>query len=188
MESHTTTSTPYFVAYVYPGWHCSGYRPAVNEWILLDAFAPYFPGHSPLAKPAAGPYDDSTPEVAARQISLAHAYGLDAFTYFLYYRPPEFVMSAPITAAFEVARIAPHFRISPTWCIRLPHYQFPIERSEALRERREGLSTDAGTHTGHTREFPAVQDETGYVEDAFIAELTPRDIQRLLGKDALAEV
>src|SRR6476620_12668401 len=74
-----------FVAYVYPGWHSSAYRPAVDEWDLLDTFHPCFAGHQPPARPLAGRYDDSTPEVSAAHEREALEAGIEAFTYFTYY-------------------------------------------------------------------------------------------------------
>ena len=131
---------PTFIAYVYPGWHQSNYRPSVDEWSLLERFRPYFEGHYPPPKPKYGSYDDSKIETSAFQITTAANFEVDAFTYFLYYRPREFILIDPIEATFAALKhIDSNFRVSLTWCLRLPHHSFPIaypEQSELRGSRR----------------------------------------------------
>src|SRR5438046_309426 len=79
-----------FIAYAYPGWHAASWRAGLDEWQLMDTFAPYFPGHEPLPRPLQGPYDDSNPETARTQIGLARDAGIDGFTYFLFFDQSDF--------------------------------------------------------------------------------------------------
>jgi hypothetical protein len=115
-----------FVAYVYPGWHASGYRHGFNEWALLDRFQPYFPEHVAPPAPLGGRYDDSNPVTAQRQVACAAEYGLSAFSYFAYYGSNGFVMQEPADTALDVA--PDHFKIALTLCLRLPHQQLPLPR------------------------------------------------------------
>jgi len=115
-----------FVAYVYPGWHFSLFRPTVNEWSLLTRFKPYFHGHLPPPQPVSGPYDDSAKEIVGNQLELAHKFSLAGFTYFLYFQSSGYVFDKPLQTALEISRVHPRLQISTTWCMRLPHNVFPI--------------------------------------------------------------
>lgn len=135
-----------FVAYVYPGWHSSEFRPETDEWTLLDGFQPYFDGHLPPLRPLSGPYDDARPEVTTRQIDLAQEAGIDAFLYFMYFGRDGFVLSAPMDNAAAESR--PGFGIAGAWCVRLPHETFPLVGRTALevpRRRVPRRGTDAET-------------------------------------------
>jgi hypothetical protein len=134
----TRQESPCFVAYVYPGWHKSLYRPDVNEWELLDLFRPYFDGHQPLPRPLNGGYDDSQQETALRQIELALEHGITGFTYFLYYLCDTFVLSSAMDAAYAVATDSKDFKLSATWCFRLPLRKFPIK----LHDRSDSVLLD----------------------------------------------
>src|SRR6266436_6707609 len=114
-----------FIAYFYPGWHPSGWRPSFNEWDLLDQFTPYFQGHEPIPRPKTGPYDDSKPDTAQRQVTMAREAGIAGFTYFLYFGPDGFIMNAPLEVALNEAE-GRDFVIGTTWCLKLPHNNFPI--------------------------------------------------------------
>lgn len=121
-------SNPNLIAYVYPGWHKSKYRPSVDEWNLLqNNFKPYFEGHLPPPKPLETMYDDSKIETSIHQINTASKFGLKAFTYFLYYLSGEFILSDPMNQTFEaLSQMDSDFSVSLTWCLRLPHHSFPI--------------------------------------------------------------
>jgi hypothetical protein len=136
---------PEFVAYVYPGWHASDFRPDTDEWTLLDAFEPYFDGHLPPLRPLSGPYDDAQPEVTAWQVELARDAGIDGFLYFMYFGPDGFVLSTPMDNA--AAKAQPGFGVAGVWCVRLPHATFPLVGLMALevprrREPRRGVDVD----------------------------------------------
>jgi len=178
-------SPPTFVAYVYPGWHQSPYRPTLNEWELLDRFAPYFDGHLPPAKPLDGErYDDSKPQTALKHIHLAQSFGINAFTYFIYYASGEFVLSSPVTEAFRLAAEVAPFEIGLTLCFRLPHVELPIPAPPNLRDNRpfSGVGTRPGkTVNNENRE--TLNDRTFSLRDLRLASL-----ERLVGNDVLDHI
>jgi hypothetical protein len=156
-----------FIAYVYPGWHPDPYRPGVDEWDLLKNFQPYFEGHTPPPRPIEGPYDDAQPTTAIAQVQLAASAGIEAFMYFTYYSGHGFVMSAPMTAASKaIDHVEDDFAIAGTWCVRLPHDQFPVPARDEL-------------------ESPGVPNHppSGLLEDTPIELLTLRDLETLLGNN-----
>lgn len=127
------TSQIRFIAYVYPGWHQTPYRPGIDEWALLDGFVPRFSGHEMIPLPLAGRYDDSTAETARRHRDTALAAGISGFTYFVYYRPgTDFVMADPIHRMIEILAPSDAFVVGTTWCIRLPHDRFPVDPGDEL--------------------------------------------------------
>lgn len=156
------------IAYVYPGWHASSYRPGVNEWDLLETFQPYFEGHTRPPAPVDGPYDDSDPRTVAEQVAQACGVGIEAFTYFTYYRPGHgFVMSAPMDRAYEHSEEIGEFSVTGTWCIRLPYDRFPVPaRDEELEVPVEPVVVPCRS-----------------LEDTPIELLTLRDLEELLGAD-----
>jgi len=171
-------SSPLFVAYVYPGWHPSSYRRGVDEWGVLDGFKPYFEGHQPPPRPLHGLYDDSKPETALRQMETASEYGIDAFTYFLYYQPDQFVLSEPVQAAISMAPLVPGFKISLTWCIRLPHDHFPIRLQEKIAD---GVASAEHAHSSDRAERSLCPEQKA------IEDLSLEDIEQLLDSQALNE-
>lgn len=134
-----------FIAYAYPGWHRSDFRPNVDEWALLDNFVPLFAGHDPLAEPLAGRYDDTDLVTAERQISDALAYGINGFTYFMFHTGTRFVLQQPVQAALRAATPTP-FGVAATWCLRLPHQFLPIPQAYD----QKGLSV-AGAALGEAK-------------------------------------
>lgn len=130
------------IAYVYPGWHPSPFRPGVNEWTLLNRFKPYFEGHLPPPRPASGAYDDSSRDAVAWQLDTASSFSIQGFTYFLYFGLAGYVLDRPLWNAIEISRANPKVQISATWCMRLPHDAFPIRpRSRQQQECRVPASS-----------------------------------------------
>jgi hypothetical protein len=155
------------VAYVYPGWHPDPYRPGVDEWDLLNGFRAYFAGHERPPAPQAGPYDDRDPAVVGRQVDLARAAGIEAFTFFAYYRPGQgFVMAEPLDAALRAAAGRGDFGVAATWCIRLPHDRFPVPPRDQMEVPVE-----------------PVPDPERALDDTPIELLTLRDLDQLLCSD-----
>jgi hypothetical protein len=73
-------------AYVYTGWHPvperdAAFHPGFTEWELVQACRPRFPGHAQPKVPALGEYDDRDPAALGARIGLAHAHGVDAFVF-----------------------------------------------------------------------------------------------------------
>jgi hypothetical protein len=122
---------PKFVAYVYPGWHVTPYRPGVDEWSLLSRFKSAFDGHLPPPTPLFGRYDDSVSQTARMQIALASKAGIKGFIYFTYFNEESFVMDLPLEKAIEASPyVDPGFFVSASWCVRLPHRIFPVTSEE----------------------------------------------------------
>src|SRR6476469_3880473 len=94
---------PFFVAFAYPGWHPSPYRPGIVEWDLLASFRPYFEGHLAPPMPAQGQYNDADPETAREHGRMASEAGIRAFMYFLYYGKDGFVMGDPMKLTLEAS-------------------------------------------------------------------------------------
>lgn len=159
---------PLFVAFAYPGWHPSTYRPGVVEWDLLTNFRPYFEGHRAPPRPVHGPYNDADPATARSHIHLARNAGIGAFMYFLYYGADGFVMDEPMKWTLSVsAQAGDDFFVAGTWCVRLPHNVFPVAPLDKL-------------------EIPVtspVGDDVD-IEDKPIESLTLRDLEALLGEDS----
>jgi hypothetical protein len=75
---------PTILAYYFPDWHSDPRNTAWfgdgwDEWKLLDAARPRFDGHRQPRVPLAGHVDESDPAVAASEIELAAAHGVDGF-------------------------------------------------------------------------------------------------------------
>jgi len=158
---------PFFVAFAYPGWHPSPYRPGVDEWDLLANFRPYFEGHLAPPKPAHGPYSDVDPETAREHVRMASEAGIRAFMYFLYYGKDGFVMDEPMKRTLDAcARSAEECYVAGTWCVRLPHNEFPIAP-------RDELEVPAASATSAEAQ----------IEDKPIESLTLRDLEILLADD-----
>lgn len=75
---------PTVLAYYFPDWHkdarnAEWFGPGWDEWELVHAARPRFPGHRQPRVPLDGTFDEATPEAAANQIRLAKEYGVDGF-------------------------------------------------------------------------------------------------------------
>ncbi|CAN7651892.1 glycoside hydrolase family 99-like domain-containing protein [Trinickia sp. LjRoot230] len=162
-----TIEGPFFVAFAYPGWHPSPYRPGVDEWDLLARFQPYFEGHLAPPMPASGRYNDAVPATAREHVRLATQAGISAFMYFLYYGKEGFVMDDPMKMALAAsAECDDDFSVAGTWCVRLPHNVFPVAPSDEL-------------------DMPALSATSADIdiEDKPIESLTLRDLETLLADD-----
>jgi hypothetical protein len=90
--------------------------------------------------------------------------GIEAFLYFMYYDGRDFVMSKPMMVALQEA--AADFGIAASWCVRLPHDQFPVPALDELE-----------------LPSPPPHPFTGKLEDTPLELLTLRDLQFLLEED-----
>src|SRR5690349_14521512 len=75
---------PKVLAYYFPDWHKDARNAAWfgadwDEWVLLGQAGPRFEGHRQPRVPLDGPFDESTPENAARQIRMATEHGVNGF-------------------------------------------------------------------------------------------------------------
>jgi hypothetical protein len=84
-------AAPYEVAaYYFPNYHAdprneARYGGGWNEWTLMRAAAPRFPGHEQPKVPAWGYEDESQPEVMAKKIAAAADHGVTAWIFDWYW-------------------------------------------------------------------------------------------------------
>lgn len=81
---------PILCAYYFPNWHPNHQNDTWHgtgwtEWEVLKHARPRFPGHKQPKIPLWGYEDESDPEVMARKISTASAYGIDGFIFDWYW-------------------------------------------------------------------------------------------------------
>jgi hypothetical protein len=77
-------------AYYFPNYHRDPrsdvwYGPGWTEWELVKGARPRFPGHRQPIEPAWGPFDESDPTWAGRQIDLAAGHGITSFLFDWYW-------------------------------------------------------------------------------------------------------
>jgi hypothetical protein len=75
---------PKVLAYYFPGWHkdarnAAWFGEGWDEWVLLNAARPRFPGHRQPRVPLDGSFDEATPENSGKQIRMARDHGIDGF-------------------------------------------------------------------------------------------------------------
>lgn len=75
---------PTILAYYFPNWHrdprnVAWFGDSWDEWHLLRAAQPRYPGHRQPRVPLGGYTDEADPQVAAEQIGLAAEHGVDGF-------------------------------------------------------------------------------------------------------------
>ncbi|AQX78941.1 hypothetical protein BWO91_02040 [Plantibacter flavus] len=75
---------PKVLAYYFPNWHAdprniAWFGDGWDEWKLLDAAQPRFPGHRQPRIPLAGRTDGANPAVAEAEIDIAADHGVDGF-------------------------------------------------------------------------------------------------------------
>ncbi len=119
-------------AYVYPGWHpCPerdrGFPPGWSEWDLVLNARPHFPGHEQPNLPLDGPYDDSDPRTAARQIRTARSFGVDLFVYGFFWSRGKRVFQRALDEGFLGA--PDPFPFALMWANRMPRRVLPVKRT-----------------------------------------------------------
>ena len=82
-------SSEIFAIY-FPSWHPDRhyekwYGKGFSEWELLKTTRPLFEGHRQPKKPLWGYFDESSPEMMARQIDLAADNGITGFLFDWYW-------------------------------------------------------------------------------------------------------
>ena len=130
-EGNSMTVT--VAAYIYPGWHpCperdQGFPPGWSEWDLVLQAKPRFPGHEQPRVPLQGPYDDSLPETASKQILLARSHGVDVFVYGFFWSRGKRVFEGALDQGF----LGPGRRDFPfavMWANRMPRKVLPVKRT-----------------------------------------------------------
>jgi len=123
----------HLAAYVYPGWHPCPERdrwfpPGWSEWDLVLHGRPCFPGHEQPRLPLDGPYDDSRPETAARQVAQASQYGIDLFVYGLFWSRGKRVFERALDSGF-LGCAGLDFPFALMWANRMPRRVLPVKRA-----------------------------------------------------------
>lgn len=118
-------------AYVYPGWHACPERDRSfptgwSEWDLVLNAKPHFPGHEQPNIPLGGPYDDSDPCIAARQIRLARSFGIDLFVYGFFWSRGKRVLHRALDQGFLGTQDP--FPFAVMWANRMPRRVLPVKR------------------------------------------------------------
>lgn len=92
-------------AIYFPSWHPDKhyekwYGKGFSEWELVKTTKPLFEGHRQPKKPLWGYFDESDPEMMARQIDLAADHGLTGFFFDWYWYGGEQFLEKPLNEAF----------------------------------------------------------------------------------------
>lgn len=123
-------------AYVYPGWHpCPerdrSFPPGWSEWDLVLKAQPRFSGHEQPRIPLDGPYSDSLPETAQRQISLARSFGVDLFAYGFFWSRGKRVFERALDEGF-LGIPGNDFPFALMWANRMPRRVLPVKRTRGM--------------------------------------------------------
>lgn len=133
-------------AYVYPGWHACperdrGFPSGWSEWDLVLEAQPLFPGHEQPKVPFHGPYDDSLPDTASKQVLLARAYGVDLFVYGFFWSRGKRVFEGALDRGF-LGLEGRDFPFAVMWANRMPRRVLPVKRA-----RDSGIHPDRLVYT-----------------------------------------
>ncbi len=123
-------------AYVYPGWHACDERDSKfelgwSEWDLVLNAPSRFPGHNQPRLPLDGPYDDSIPSTAQKQVGLASKYGVDFFVYGFFWSRGKRVFDAALDQGFLVKNGGGGFPFALMWANRMPRGVLPVKHKSS---------------------------------------------------------
>ncbi|MDR4506764.1 MAG: glycoside hydrolase family 99-like domain-containing protein [Candidatus Brocadiaceae bacterium] len=118
-------------AYVYPGWHACPERdlhfpPGWSEWDLVLNASPRFQGHNQPRLPQDGPYDDSLPVTAQKQVRLATEFGVDLFVYGFFWSRGKRVFGKALEKGFLGKGGGGDFPFALMWANRMPRGVLPV--------------------------------------------------------------
>lgn len=119
-------------AYVYPGWHACAERdrhfpPGWSEWDLVLNAPSRFPDHNQPRLPVEGPYDDSVPSTAQKQVALAGEFGVDFFVYGFFWSRGKRVFEAALDKGFLNSKGGESFPFALMWANRMPRGVLPVK-------------------------------------------------------------
>jgi hypothetical protein len=122
-------------AYVYTGWHPiperdAAFRPGFTEWELVRACRPRFPGHHQPKVPLLGEYDDRDPAQLGARLELAHAHGVDAFVFGVFWCRGKRVFEAGLDRGFLGGPAGARLPFACMWANRLPRRVLPVARAD----------------------------------------------------------
>lgn len=124
------SNPPLIAAWVYTGWHKCLERDQKfgadwTEWDMVLEAKPHFKGHNQPRIPLYGPYDDSLPEAAVRQVSWARQYGIDLFVYGIFWSRGKRVLEKALDNGF--LRAGTGFPFAVMWANRMPRGVRPVK-------------------------------------------------------------
>lgn len=122
-------------AYVYTGWHPvperdAAFGPGFTEWELVRACRPRFPGHAQPKVPRLGEYDDRDPAALGARLELAHAHGVDAFVFGVFWCRGKRVFEAGLDRGFLGSRAGSALPFACMWANRMPRRVLPVARAD----------------------------------------------------------
>jgi hypothetical protein len=111
---------PTVLAYYFPDWHrdprnADWFGPEWTEWELVRAATGRFPGHRQPRVPALGYRDEADPAVAAADIELAAAHGVDGFLFDYYWYDDGPYLSGALDNGFLQAPNTERVRYALMW-------------------------------------------------------------------------
>ncbi|BDZ52037.1 hypothetical protein GCM10025867_42780 [Frondihabitans sucicola] len=135
------TQRPKVFAYYFPDWHkdprnASWFGDAWDEWQLVKSATPRFDGHRQPRQPAAGYFDESDPEIASEQISLARSHGVDGFLVDFYWYDDGHYLNAALDRGLLAAENSSDVTIALMWANHELVDIFPLSVSSDERPRR----------------------------------------------------
>ena len=122
-------------AYVYTGWHPiaerdAAFHPGFTEWELVRACRPRFPGHAQPKVPQLGEYDDSDPAALGPRLRLAHAHGVDAFVFGVFWCRGKRVFEQGLDRGFLGGPHGAELPFACMWANRMPRRVLPVARAD----------------------------------------------------------
>lgn len=119
-------------AYIYPGWHSCPERDrnfpsGFSEWELVFGATPRFDGHYQPRIPVDGRYDDSCPDTASKQISLAQRFGVNLFIYGFFWSRGKRVLYRALDNGFLNNNNNNDFPFAVMWANRMPRGVLPVK-------------------------------------------------------------
>ena len=122
-------------AYVYTGWHPiaerdTAFHPGFTEWELVRACTPRFPGHAQPKVPLLGEYDDTDPAQLGARLELAHAHGVDAFVFGVFWCRGKRVFEQGLDHGFLGGSAGARLPFACMWANRMPRRVLPVTRAD----------------------------------------------------------
>lgn len=123
-------------AYYYPGWHPCPVRDASfprgwSEWDLLKNSQPRFDGHDQPKTPFWGYENEADPQVFAKKIQTAKAYGVDFFVFANYWSRGKRLLEGALDQGLMQAENRGDIKFALMWANRMPRKVMPVKDAAA---------------------------------------------------------
>ncbi|HAE40343.1 MAG TPA: hypothetical protein DCG57_17170 [Candidatus Riflebacteria bacterium] len=123
-------------AYYYPGWHpCrvrdSAFAKGWSEWDLLKNCQPRFEGHDQPKVPLWGYENEADPQVFAKKLQAAEAYGVDFFVFASYWSRGKRLLEGALNQGFLHAPDRGAVKFALMWANRMPRKVMPVKDAAA---------------------------------------------------------